>query len=127
VKWHSGKHSVLVVKVNPKEASTTCPVCGSKLISNGYRKIRCSNYGFEGDRDATAVLNIEKKTLEKMGASTGPADCPADDRCKPGIDAGNPRTTLQGGEKVSCFILVNMIYGNIIDLYALERIIYSRW
>ncbi|NAY89201.1 MAG: transposase, partial [Desulfurococcales archaeon] len=42
---------------------------GSKLVENSYRKLKCIKCGFEADRDATAILNIEKKAYEKMGGS----------------------------------------------------------
>ena len=29
--------------------------------------MRCSNCGFEADRDSIAILNIEKKALSKIG------------------------------------------------------------
>ena len=32
-------------------------------------KLKCIKCGFEADRDATAILNIEKKAHEKMGGS----------------------------------------------------------
>jgi transposase len=82
------KHGDLVVKVNPKETSTTCPACGSKMISNGYRKIRCSNCDFEENRGVVTVLNIEKRALEKW-EEPYPLRPSAYGGCKPGIDAGN--------------------------------------
>jgi len=51
------------------------------LRENGYRVLKCRNCGFEADRDTIAVLNIERKTLFKMGGSL--TDCPADERCSP--------------------------------------------
>ena len=66
VKWQAEKHGIPVVEVNPKETSTTCPRCGSKLIENGYRRMKCLNCSFEENRDVVAVLNIEKRAILKM-------------------------------------------------------------
>jgi len=58
---------VPVVAIKPRGTSSTCPICGSKLVENSYRKLKCIKCGFEADRDATAILNIEKKAYKKMG------------------------------------------------------------
>ncbi|MFP3268236.1 MAG: zinc ribbon domain-containing protein [Desulfurococcales archaeon] len=44
-------------------------MCGSKLVENSYRKLKCIKCGFEADRDTVAILNIEKKAYNKMGGS----------------------------------------------------------
>ena len=43
---------------------------------SGYRVFKCPRCGFEADRDTVAVLNIEKRALEKMGEISGHSDCP---------------------------------------------------
>jgi transposase len=60
---------VPAVAINPRGTSSTCPICGSKLVENSYRKLKCIKCGFEADRDATAILNIEKKAHEKIWGS----------------------------------------------------------
>jgi len=52
-----------VIKVNPRGTSSRCPICQSKLKSNGYRRLRCPSCGFEGDRDYVAALNLKMKAL----------------------------------------------------------------
>ncbi len=49
------------VEVDPRETSSTCPLCGAKLIHVSYRLVKCSNCGFVGHRDVVAVLNLYKK------------------------------------------------------------------
>jgi len=46
--------------VNPKGTSSRCPTCGSRLVLNRHRELRCPNCGLEGDRDVIACLNILK-------------------------------------------------------------------
>jgi len=67
------KNGVPIIVVEPRGTSTTCPICGSRLIENSYRNLKCPKCGFEADRDTAAVMNIEKRALEKMG---GPLTAP---------------------------------------------------
>jgi len=64
---------VPVVVVDPRGTSTTCPKCGGKMEEVRCRWMRCTVCGFEEDRDAIAVLNIEKRALSQMG---GPLAAP---------------------------------------------------
>jgi len=66
--------------VDPRGTSSACPRCGSRLVENGYRKMRCPNCGFEGDRDSIACLNILKRFNHRW---EGP---------------GSPSTALEGDE-----------------------------
>ncbi|MEL9909287.1 MAG: zinc ribbon domain-containing protein [Desulfurococcus sp.] len=96
MKQQAEKHGVPVVVVEPEGTSTTCPKCNSKMVSNGYRRVKYPTCGFEGNRDAIAVLNIERRALEKMRVSDRP-DCPqmtdvAPNRC--GEPVNRPRETL---------------------------------
>ncbi|MHA1596908.1 MAG: IS200/IS605 family accessory protein TnpB-related protein [Candidatus Asgardarchaeia archaeon] len=59
---------VRVVFVNPAHTSSLCPVCGEKLSPNGHRVLKCSNCGFEGDRDVIWGWNICLKALKMWGA-----------------------------------------------------------
>jgi len=43
-------------------------------VENGYRKMRCPNCGFEGDRDAIAK-HLEE-VQQQMGGARLPLDCP---------------------------------------------------
>jgi putative transposase len=59
---------VPVTKVDPKNTSSTCPSCGSKLMrGDAPRQLKCPNCGFRAGRDVVAVLNLEKKYLTSKG------------------------------------------------------------
>jgi len=70
VKWQGTKRGVVVVEVDPRGTSTTCPKCGGKMAEVGHRRMRCTACGFEEDRDVVAVLNIEKRARNKLGNPT---------------------------------------------------------
>jgi len=60
---------VPVVKVDPKDTSSTCPICNSKLMrGSAPRRLKCLRCGFEAGRDTVAVLNLEKKYLTLKGS-----------------------------------------------------------
>jgi len=61
VEYEAKERGLLIVRVDPKGTSSKCPRCGSKLVDNGYRTLRCSKCGFIGDRDVIAVVNLYKK------------------------------------------------------------------
>jgi len=64
------KHGVMVVEVDPRGTSTTCPKCDAKMTEAGHRRMRCAVCGFEAGRDVVAVLNIEKRAHEKLDTPT---------------------------------------------------------
>jgi len=66
IKWQAMKRGVVVVEVDPRGTSTTCPKCGGKMAEVGHRHMRCTACGFEAGRDVVAVLNIEKRACEKL-------------------------------------------------------------
>jgi IS605 OrfB family transposase len=72
IDWQCEKHGVSVIIVKPRGTSTRCPRCDSKMRGGGYRKMRCSKCGFKVDRDTIAVLNIERRALEKMWGALTP-------------------------------------------------------
>ena len=76
IDWQCEKNGVPLIIVDPKNTSSTCPVCSSKLIENGYRRLRCSRCGFEADRDTVAVLNIEKRALAQVWGALTPLNAP---------------------------------------------------
>jgi IS605 OrfB family transposase len=105
IDWQCEKNGVPIIVVEPKNTSTTCPRCSSKLIENGYRRMRCSGCGFEADRDTVAVLNIAKRALIQMWGALTLLNAPqmtdvATNRW--GEPVSRPRTALalQGGEEV---------------------------
>jgi len=69
IDWQCEKHGVPSIIINPRGTSSICPICGSKLVEISYRKLKCNKCGFEANRDTIAVINIEKRALEKMGGS----------------------------------------------------------
>ncbi|HIP25615.1 MAG TPA: hypothetical protein EYG81_04060 [Archaeoglobus profundus] len=56
----------------PHKTSTLCPICGGKLIPNGYRVLHCENCGFESDRDIVGSWNIRLRALKMWGVSVPP-------------------------------------------------------
>ncbi|MEM3978383.1 MAG: RNA-guided endonuclease TnpB family protein [Fervidicoccaceae archaeon] len=76
IDWQCEKNGVPIIVVDPRGTSTTCPMCSSRLVEKGYRRLRCSRCGFEADRDTVAVLNIKKRALEKMGGSLAAPTAP---------------------------------------------------
>ena len=65
-------------RINPAGTSTTCPICGAKLVEVGYRRLRCPMGHIEEDRDTIAVMNLRKRFLSsclqsrKVAGSSGP-------------------------------------------------------
>jgi IS605 OrfB family transposase len=76
IDWQCEKNGVPIIVVEPRGTSTTCPMCSSKLVENGYRRLRCATCGFEADRDTAAVLNIEKRALIQMWGALTPLNAP---------------------------------------------------
>jgi putative transposase len=60
--------------INPRNASRTCPVCGSELKegSNGRRLMRCQKCGLEEDRDVVAVRNLTRRYYEEYMNAKNP-------------------------------------------------------
>jgi IS605 OrfB family transposase len=76
IDWQCEKNGVPIIVVEPRGTSTTCPRCNSKLVENGYRRMKCVKCGFEADRDTIAVLNIEKRALAQMWGALTPPNAP---------------------------------------------------
>jgi len=70
IKWQATKRGVMVVEVDPRDTSTTCPKCGGEMEEVGHRRMKCVKCGFEAGRDIVAVLNIEKRARNKLGNPT---------------------------------------------------------
>jgi IS605 OrfB family transposase len=105
IDWQCEKKGVPLVVIDLRGTSTTCPICGSKLVEKGYRRLRCPRCVFKADRDTVAVMNIEKIALSKMG---GPLTAPtapqrtdvAPNRCGEPVSRSEGTHALQGGEEV---------------------------
>ena len=54
------EYGVPIEKVNPKNTSITCPICGKKSKKNRVRvyKFKCVNCGFEFDAQFVACMNL---------------------------------------------------------------------
>ena len=108
IDWQSEKYGVPILVVDPRRTSSICPRCGSRLVENGYRVLKCPRCGFEADRDRVAVLNIEKKALLRMGGSLTTPTAPqmtdvAPNRCGEPMNRpqrGGGTLALQDGEEV---------------------------
>lgn len=57
LQWHGYK----VYYVNLRLTSSTCPNCNYKLVSNGYRRLKCIKYDLESNKDTIACSNLLKK------------------------------------------------------------------
>jgi len=79
------------------------------MVDNGYRVMKCPQCGFKADRDAIAVLNIEKKASSKYGGSLTTPTAPQmtdvnPNRC--GELMNHPRRNLRpsgrgGGQRIT--------------------------
>jgi len=62
------EREVPVVKVDPRNTSSKCPFCNSKLMrGSAPRQLKCPKCRFRAGRDVVAVLNLEKKYLTFKG------------------------------------------------------------
>jgi len=66
IKWQAAKRGVVVVEVDPRGTSTTCPKCNGRMTEVGHRRVRCTACGFETGRDIVAICNIEKRARERL-------------------------------------------------------------
>jgi len=72
IEYKAKLRGVKVVFVNPAYTSSMCPVCGGKLSPNGHRVLKCSNCGFEADRDVIGSWNIRLRALKMWGVTVPP-------------------------------------------------------
>jgi IS605 OrfB family transposase len=76
IDWQAEKNGVPPIVVEPMGTSSICPSCGTKLVKNGYRRMRCPICSFEANRDTVAVLNIERRALEEVWGALTPLNAP---------------------------------------------------
>ncbi|MCD6523928.1 MAG: transposase, partial [Thermococcus sp.] len=67
IEYKAKLKGVRVVFVNPAYTSSLCPVCGGELSPNGHRVLKCSNCGFEADRDVVGSWNVRLRALKMWG------------------------------------------------------------
>ncbi len=88
IEYEARERGLEVIKINPKGTSSKCPRCGSKLIENENRVLRCRKCGFTGDRDVIATINLYKKYVSKRsrcGASGVALNAPKPDENPSGM------------------------------------------
>jgi len=108
INWQAMKRGISVITVDPRNTSTACPACESKLVEIGYRRLRCLKCDFEADRDLVGALNIRRRAIKliQMGGSLITPTAPQMTDVNPNR-WGEPMTapkgtlTLQGREEVS--------------------------
>ncbi len=70
------KYNIPYILVNPRGTSSTCPVCGAKLVPmtghaqrNGWRPrwMKCPRCGFTHDRDVIGAMNLARRYLLDVG------------------------------------------------------------
>ncbi|WP_394325671.1 RNA-guided endonuclease InsQ/TnpB family protein [Thermococcus celericrescens] len=76
IEYKAKLKGIRVVFVNPAYTSSLCPVCGGKLSPNGDRVLKCSNCGFEADRDVIGSWNVRLRALKMWGVSVLPESQP---------------------------------------------------
>ena len=72
------------VKANPRNTSSKCPRCESKLVEAGHRALKCPKCGFTGDRDYIACTNLFLKNL-RCGVPGVTPNAPKPDAAPSGI------------------------------------------
>ena len=76
IEYEARERNLEVIKINPKGTSSKCPRCGSKLIENENRVLRCRKCSFTGDRDVVATINLYKKYVSKYSRCGAPGVAP---------------------------------------------------
>ncbi|AEK71995.1 IS element ISTsi1 orfB, putative trasposase [Thermococcus sp. 4557] len=72
IEYKAKLKGVKVVFVNPAFTSSLCPICGEKLSPNGHRVLKCSNCGFEANRDVVGSWNVRLRALKMWGVTVPP-------------------------------------------------------
>jgi IS605 OrfB family transposase len=72
IDWQAMKHGAPIVIVDPRDTSSECPQCDSKMAENGYRRLKCPSCGFEADREVVGKLNTRKRALKMLGIKVIP-------------------------------------------------------
>ena len=88
------EYGVPVVLVNPRNTSTTCPRCGSRL-NYIHRLATCGNCGFMADRDVVGAMNIHLRAIQAIAPRSGSwGTHPMTDETRPkGGPTNEPMTT----------------------------------
>jgi putative transposase len=65
IEYEARERDLEIVKIDPRGTSSKCPICGSRLVEEEYRVLRCRKCDFIGDRDVIATINLYKKYIFK--------------------------------------------------------------
>jgi putative transposase len=76
IEYEAKERNLEVIKINPKGTSSKCPRCGSKLVGNGNRVLKCRKCSFIGDRDVAATINLYRKYISKYSRCGAPGVAP---------------------------------------------------
>jgi len=88
IDYEARERGLGVFKVSPRGTSSRCPRCGSRLVNNGHRTLKCGKCGFIGDRDVAATVNLFKRFSSKYSRCGGlgvPLNAPRPDENPSGV------------------------------------------
>ena len=77
------EHNVPIIVVDPRNTSSTCPRCGSRLVYV-HRLAVCRICGFKRDRDSVGAMNIWLRALKAYAGEPGssPSALPVNDEAR---------------------------------------------
>ncbi len=92
------ENNVPIIFVNPKNTSTICPRCRTKLVYNN-RLATCPKCRFMADRDTIGAMNIYLKTLQTIASRLGSWGT------HPMTDEARPKGGLQRDEPMNHLVM----------------------
>ena len=76
IEYKAKSEGLTIIKINPRNTSAKCMICGNKLIPEECRMLRCLRCGLFIDRDENAAINIRRRGLEKLSPlGSSQSDC----------------------------------------------------
>ena len=91
------EYNVPIIFVNPKNTSSTCPVCGARLEYN-HRLAVCRKCGFMADRDTVGAINIHLRAVTIIAPRHGSWGT------HPMTDEARPKGGTKGDEPMTTYI-----------------------
>jgi len=64
------EHGIKIVEINEYNTSTICPRCNSDHMYKHKKLCKCLNCGFEAQRDAVGVINVDTFFRGQRGCGT---------------------------------------------------------
>ena len=102
IEYKAKREGLIVIKVNARNTSAKCMVCGNKLIPEECRMLRCSKCGLFIDRDENASSNIRNRGLEKLFSMRfSPIGLPGE--AMKGNETPTPILLVDGSQSVPTF------------------------